>query len=72
MQIHNAKTDSFPQFERSPESFPKLTVFPEDWDLSAILKHGVVMPPVQPGESKSWMHLKFTEPGTNAGTSNAL
>ena len=66
MQTHNAKTGSFPQVERSPESFPKLTVFPEDWDLSAI------MPPAQPGESKSWIHQKFSEPGTNAGTSNAL
>jgi hypothetical protein len=66
MPIHNAKTDSFPQFERSPESFPKLTVFPEDWDLSAI------NPPAQPGDTKPMIHQKFTEPGTNAGTSNAL
>ncbi len=70
MQTHNAKTGSFPQVERSPESFPKLTVFPEDWDLSTILKDGVVMPPTQPDETKVLVNQKITEPGTNAGTSN--
>jgi hypothetical protein len=64
MQTHNANTDAFPQVGRSPESFPKLTVFPDDWDLSAIL------PPTQPGDKKSSIHQKFSEQGTNAGTSN--
>jgi hypothetical protein len=37
MQPHTVKTQSFTQFERSPESFPKTIVFPEAWDLSEIL-----------------------------------
>ncbi len=37
MQSYTAKTKLFPQFERSPEAFPKLTIFPEAWDLVQIL-----------------------------------
>ena len=37
MQPHTANTQSFTQFERSPEAFPKTIVFPEAWDLSEIL-----------------------------------
>jgi len=30
----NSPPKNYPQFERSPESFPDLTIFPPGWDMS--------------------------------------
>ena len=32
----NTPPNHFPQFERSPESFPDLTIFPPGWDMSEL------------------------------------
>jgi hypothetical protein len=65
MQNPNAANQPRPQFERTPEAFPKLTVFPDGWDLSAIL------PASQAGKTQACLaQISKAEP--HAGSANPV
>jgi hypothetical protein len=44
MKAISQKTNLYPQFERSPEAFPALTIFPDGWDMSELLSASDVIP----------------------------
>lgn len=41
--FYNQKSQ-FPQFERSPEGFPALTIYPDGWDMSELLPTNMIIP----------------------------
>lgn len=45
MQTNPYRKTHYPQFERSPEAFPALTIYPDGWDMSELLSPSDTIPP---------------------------